>query len=438
MTITDEMKRAIDLIEGTNEPLYITGKAGTGKTTLLKYIVSSVTRKRFIITAPTGVAAINAGGVTLHSFFRIPFGCLNDETELGGLPKRAIKIINSLDAIIIDEVSMVRPDVLDFIDRKLRKYRVSDQPFGGIQLIMFGDLYQLPPVVKAEEERILQTYYSGTYFFNAHAFKNTGFHVVSLNHIFRQSDPKFVNILNNIRSYKLSMEDMEDLAELKRKGASADFESDAIHICTHKKDVQKINDTLLGTSTHTFKAVIKDKFNPSAAPCDTELKLRVGARVMMLVNNREAGYCNGTICTVEDFVKEDGVEKIEVRLSDGRLIRVGTYEWEANEYKLEKDKIETVKVGSCTQYPLTLAWAITIHKSQGLTFDKIIVHSKHTFCPGQIYVALSRCTSMEGVVLDTFITPKHIHPDEDLLKFEQALEQTGGEFTVETYKMLNK
>ncbi|WP_289191728.1 AAA family ATPase, partial [Bacteroides acidifaciens] len=183
MTITTEMKTALDLIENTKQPVYITGKAGTGKTTLLRYIVSSI-KKRFVITASTGIAAVNAGGVTLHSLLHIPFGCLNESTNMGGLPPNKVKLINNIDAIIIDEISMVRPDVLDFIDRKLRAYRVSDKPFGGLQLIMFGDLYQLPPVVKAEEQTILNQFYKGPYFFYAKVFKEIGFTMVELTHIF--------------------------------------------------------------------------------------------------------------------------------------------------------------------------------------------------------------------------------------------------------------
>lgn len=432
MTITDEMQKAIDLIENTREPVYITGKAGTGKTTLLRYIVHSI-RKRFVVTAPTGVAAVNAGGVTLHSLLNIPFGCLNESTNIGGLPPNKAKLINQIDAIIIDEVSMLRPDVLDFIDRKLRAYRVNDMPFGGIQLIMFGDLYQLPPVVKADESKILSQHYKGEYFFYAHIFKEIGFHVIELNHIFRQSDPRFIQILNNIRSYKLPAEDMEELAELRRLSASEKFDTHAIHICTHKKDAQAINEKLLGEPTHVFEAVLKKRFNENAAPCDMKLSLREGARIMMLVNNHELGYYNGSLGVVSGF---NGA-KIEVTLDDGTEISVEPYEWEANEFKVEDHKIVKTTVGTCSQYPLTLAWAITIHKSQGLTFDEIIVHNKRIFSPGQIYVALSRCTSMEGITLDSFITRRHVMPDLDLMRFEEAIAKTNGKFTEETYNILN-
>lgn len=433
MTITDEMKKAIDIIENTDEPIYITGKAGTGKTTLLRYIVQTV-KKDFVVTAPTGVAAINAGGMTLHSLLNIPFGCLDDSTNLGGLPPNKKKLINKIDAIIIDEVSMVRPDLLDFIDRKLRAYRVCDRPFGGVQMIMIGDLYQLPPVIKSDEEKVIRRTYKGDFFFFAKVFKNIGFHIVELNHIFRQSDPKFISILNNIRSYKLPIGDMDELAELRDKVKSEDYDSQAIHICTHKRDVQSINTKLLGEATHTFTATITGKFSDKVAPCDMELKLREGARVMLLVNDRDGKYYNGSLGNVKEFVED----KITVVLDDGEEVFVEPHKWEAYEYKIKDDQVTKTSVGTCTQYPLTLAWAITIHKSQGLTFPKIVVHNKYTFCPGQIYVALSRCTSMEGITLDSYITKRHIMPDDDLIRFEEAVQQTGGDFNSETYRILSE
>lgn len=438
MTITDEMKTALDIIEHSRDAVYITGKAGTGKTTLLKYIVKTI-NKRFVITAPTGVAAVNAGGTTLHSLLQIPFGCLNESTNIGGLPPNKTNLINNIDAIIIDEVSMVRPDVLDFVDRKLRAYRVCDLPFGGLQIIMFGDLYQLPPVVKAEEWNTLRNFYQGQYFFFAHVFKELGFKMVELTHIFRQTDSRFIEILNNIRSYRLDPNDMDDLAERRQKDASSNFDTGAIHICTHRKEVQKINDSLLGEPTHTFSATFKDKFNSNSAPCDLELKLRVGARIMMLVNEHQIGYCNGSLGYVAKIEeKADGTPKVTVDLDNGVTAEIEPYTWEYHEFKVENKKIVKTTIGTCTQLPIALAWAITIHKSQGLTFENIIVHSKRTFCPGQIYVALSRCTTLNGITLDSFVTPRHIFPDPDLVKFEKIMRESNHEFTEETYQALTK
>lgn len=231
---------------------------------------------------------------------------------------------------------------------------------------------------------------------------------------------------------------MDDLAERRDKNNSGRYDTTAIHICTHKAEVQKINNSLLGEDIHTFKAVLKDKFNPNAAPCDMELNISVGARVMMLVNDHNVGYCNGSLGYITDITtKEDGTPIVTVSLDNGIQTSVEPYKWEANEYKVEDKNIVKTTVGSCTQLPFSLAWAITIHKSQGLTFDKIIVHTKRTFCPGQIYVALSRCTSLEGITLDSFITAKHIFPDDELVAFEKAMVESNNVFTEETYKALN-
>lgn len=414
ITITDEMAKAIELIEQTNQHIFITGKAGTGKTTFLRHIVNNL-EKRFVVTASTGIAAINAGGVTLHSLLRIPLGTLSPMSPLKGMvPKDTFQLLNSIDALIIDEISMVRPDVLDFVDRRLKQVRGSDESFGGLQIIMFGDLYQLPPVIKREEAEILDQFYAGDYFFNARAFEQKGFNVVELNHIFRQSDPRFIEILNNIRTYQITEDDIEDLSELRDRYMSNQFKSQHIHICTHRKDVERINNELLGEATHTFEAEIKNDFNIGHAPCDNVLNLRIGARVMTLVNNRSQGYCNGSLGVVE-AIDDD---KIAVLLDNGCHVIVEKFTWECCDYKLTNGKIEKQVKGTCTQFPLTLAWAITIHKSQGLQFPNIIIHTKGTFCSGQIYVALSRCTSLEGIICDSFINKRHIMPDKALLDFE--------------------
>lgn len=420
ITITDEMQKALDLIENTNQHVFITGKAGTGKTTFLKYIVKHI-EKKFVVSASTGIAAINAGGVTLHSLLHIPLGVIIPGSPIKNmLPRPKYMLVNELDALIIDEVSMIRPDVLDFVDKRLRQVRGSSEPFGGLQIIMFGDLYQLPPVVKGEDAKILEEFYDGFYFFNAQAFDKTGFNIIELNHIFRQSDSRFIEILNNIRSYKVTEDDVEDLGSLRDKYASDQYDNTSIHICTHRKDVERINNSLLGEPTHTFEAVIKDEFNLGHMPCDEKLNIRVGARVMTLVNNKLLGYYNGSLGVVKDITDY----AIRVRFDNGLEALVEKYTWDSCEYALEKGVVVKNVKGTCTQFPLTLAWAITIHKSQGLTFDNIVIHTKGVFCPGQIYVALSRCTSMDGVVSDSFISKRHILPDNDLLAFENAYRQT--------------
>ena len=432
MTLTNEMTQAFQLIEETKENLYITGKAGTGKTTLLKYIVSN-TSKRVVVAASTGIAAINAGGATLHSLFNIPLGVQSPNDKMGGrfYPDK-VALYQRIDTLIIDEISMVRPDTIDYIDRKLRLYRMRDEPFGGIQVVMFGDLYQLPPVLKKDEKDILLMFYRGVYFFYAHVFLKYGFRVIELNTVFRQSDSRFVEILNHIRNYKMTARDIEDLDVLRDRRESRNFDNDHIHICAFKKDVQKINSELLGQPTFQSGAVYAGDFPLNSTPCDGVLSLRVGARVMTTVNDPNHLYCNGSLGVVTSI--EPGA--IGVHLDTGNNITVALYEWKAKEYKLIGDKIETIDKGSCTQYPLTLAWAITIHKSQGLTFDKVSIHANNIFAPGQLYVALSRCRSMEGIITESFINNKHIIPDKELIAFEKAYQAHKNIFNRDTYRSM--
>lgn len=432
MTITDEMKKAIELIATTNECVYITGKAGTGKTTFLKKL-PSFCEKRIVVTASTGIAAINAGGVTLHSLLNIPFGVHDPNATIQhGIIPTKYELINSIDVLVIDEISMVRPDTIDYADQKLRLYRNSEEPFGGVQIVMFGDLYQLPPVVTANERDVLLQFYSGPYFFHSKALRKCGFHIIELNQIFRQTDSRFIEILNNIRSYRLTQDDIDDLSELRNRMESNNYDNKRIHICSYRKDVQRINEELLGTPTHTYDAVLDKDFNPSSAPCDMKLSLRVGARVMMLINDPFQIYCNGSLGVVVSLNNKT----VTVKLDNGCTVAVERHEWSVKEYKVQDGKITSETKGTCTQFPLTLAWAITIHKSQGLTFDSVVIHAKEVFCPGQIYVALSRCTSLQGIVSDVFIDKKHILPDNELLVFEKSYKNAGYYFNQETYKLI--
>lgn len=416
MILTDEMSKAMELVQKTNHHVFITGKAGTGKTTFLKYLINHC-NKNYVVAAPTGVAAINAGGVTLHNLFVLPVKPLTPVEKLEyNLRKHKREMLCSLDLLIIDEVSMVRPDILDTIDKKLRWVRKSEKSFGGVQVVMFGDLFQLPPVVKSEEKKLLQHYYDDYYFFNALVWKKTGFHVIELDRVFRQTDAVFVNVLNHIRNYQVTEEALDLLSEIKDKQVSQSYTGEYIHICTHKNEVDKINTTLLGEATWSSRAVLSGKFSDSVIPCDMELKLRIGARVMALCNNASKGYYNGMLGNVVAFEEAFVI----VKMDNGAVIPFKPYRWTSKQFSLKDDKIVSKEVGSCTQYPLTLAWAITIHKSQGLTFDKVVLHVARTFCSGQLYVALSRCRTLEGIVSDAYITKRMVIPELALIDFERT------------------
>lgn len=430
MELTDEMSRAFQIIEETTDSLFITGKAGTGKTTFLKYIVEN-THKNIIVAASTGIAAINAGGVTLHSLFGIPFELQGPNTPIKGkLYQDKFALFGKLDTLIIDEASMVRPDVLDYIDRKLRLYRMNELPFGGVQIVLFGDLFQLPPVIKKNEEIILHQWYRGNYFFHSYALREVGFQVIELTKVFRQRDERFVNMLNRIREYQLLPMDIADLSELRDNRESKDFTTHAIHICSLRRDADKINNQMIGEVSHTFPAEFKDAFNPKNAPCDLNLNLRVGARVMTLVNDNQQGFYNGSMGTVSWI----SATKIWVMLDDGHEVIVEPYVWTDRDYKVNGNNIETIEKGSCRQFPLTLGWAITIHKSQGLTFDNIVIHCPYAFAPGMLYVALSRCTSMDGIVTDFFINSKAIIKDKELIAFNTICRNNGNKFNLDVYR----
>lgn len=416
MILTNEMRKVMNLVQLTNYHVYVTGKAGTGKTTFLKYLIKNC-EKNCIVAAPTGIAAINAGGVTLHSLFKIPFKPISPDEKLEfKFRKYTQEMLQKLETLIIDEVSMVRPDIIDTIDRKLRHIRKSEEPFGGVQVVMFGDLFQLPPVVKANEIEVLKNFYNDYFFFNALVWQRVGFSVVELSIVFRQTDPIFIDVLNNIRNYKITEDDLDILGEIKNQKISQSYTGEYIHICTHKKEVEKINTELLGEPTICYDAVLKDEFAESAVPCDLKLQLRKGARVMALCNDAIQEYYNGMLGVVIDLAPN----YVMAQMDNGKIIKFEPHIWSNNQFILEGDKIVSKEIGSCSQIPLTLAWAITIHKSQGLTFDKVVLHIAHTFCSGQLYVALSRCRTLDGIVLDAYVTKRMIIPEYALIDFERT------------------
>ena len=408
------------LIRGTDLSVFLTGKAGTGKTTFLHSLKADLP-KRTIVTAPTGVAAINAGGVTLHSFFQLPFGPFvpGGEVERQAadqrLGRRKREIIQGLDLLVIDEISMVRCDLLDAVDFVLRRERRSDRPFGGVQLLMIGDLHQLAPVVPGPDWAILRDFYESAYFFGSRAFQATEVVPVALEHIYRQSDADFIELLNRVRDSRLDDATLERLNSRYQPGFQPGESDGYITLTTHNLGADRINETrlnALGTKAITFAATIQGDYPAHSYPTAEKLTLKHGAQVMFVRNDNAPvkRYFNGKIGTIEHL----GREGIAVRCpGDEDTIEVEPVTWENIQYSLDPETkaISEEVVGRFTQYPLRLAWAITIHKSQGLTFERAIVDAGAAFSPGQVYVALSRCKTFEGLVLGTPIPRRAVMTD---------------------------
>ena len=416
MDTNKELDLAYNFINYTDRNLFLTGKAGTGKTTFLRRL-KSATYKRMVVLAPTGVAAINAGGVTIHSFFQLPFGPILPEQEnsTGGPGKQAlsgyrftrrkIDLIRSLDLLIIDEISMVRADLLDGIDRVMRKYRNRFQPFGGVQLLMIGDLQQLPPVVKNDEWELLKAHYNTMFFFGSKAFQQARVISIELKQIFRQNDESFIRILNEIREDCLTPGSLSILNRRFKSGFNPPAEEGYIRLSTHNSGADKINRQeleKLKTTPHRFDAEVTGNFPEIAYPTFFHLVLKVGAQVMFVKNDSSADkrYYNGKIGTISEI--DDGEILVQCP-GETEEIPVNRVLWNNIKYVLneESKELEEKTEGSFLQYPLRLAWAITIHKSQGLTFERAIIDAQAAFAHGQTYVALSRCKTMEGLVLSS-------------------------------------
>lgn len=407
MKTNEELELAYKFVRNTDRHVFLTGKAGTGKTTFLHRIRNEVP-KRMVVLAPTGVAAINAKGVTIHSFFQMPFGPIlpnsvnQNKANQRKFNKSKINLIKSLDLVIIDEISMVRADLLDGIDQVLRCYKNPNKTFGGAQLLMIGDLQQLAPVIKPGDWNLLSPYYDTVYFFNSRAFQQAQTVSIELHHIYRQRQDTFIDILNQIRNNQLSKE----AAELLNQRYLPNFPSlqpGYITLSTHNNRANTINEKALeqlNSKIQMFQAKIEGKFNEFAFPTAERLFLKVGAQVMFIKNdsNPEKRYYNGKIGTITALYSD----KVLVQCTPNEpLIEVRRETWQNIQYKLDPQSKEIKEniAGSFEQIPLRLAWAITIHKSQGLTFEKAIIDAEASFAHGQTYVALSRCTSLEGIVL---------------------------------------
>ncbi|WP_050762914.1 helix-turn-helix domain-containing protein [Reinekea blandensis] len=423
--VQDPLQQAWTLVETTGEHLYLTGKAGTGKTTFL-HRLKAESNKRIIVTAPTGVAAMNAGGVTLHSFFQLPFGpILPDAPQRSNyrFAREKIRIIQALDVLVIDEISMVRADLLDGVDAVLRRYRRTDAPFGGVQLLLIGDLHQLPPVVSDHEQGMLSRYYDSPYFFSSLALQRSGFISIELKRIFRQSQPEFIELLNAVRD---NLWTPDVIARLNAR-VQPDGNPESITLTTHNRKAERINQgrlNQLSTETRTFQAQTEGDFPESLFPVDAGLTLKLGARVIFTKNDQgeQRRFYNGKVGQVVAF----GDDSVRVLCDeDSQEVEVDAMEWQNVSYQVDErsGQIEETVQGRFVQLPLRLAWAITIHKSQGLTFDQVSVDAQDAFAQGQVYVALSRCRSLDGLTLTTPVANAGIQKDNALQAFEVARQQ---------------
>ena len=427
-----ELQLAWQFIENTGTHLFLAGKAGTGKTTFLRRLKEQ-SPKRMVILAPTGIAAINAGGVTIHSFFQLSFAPFVPETTFNSsqthyrFSKEKRNIIRSMDLLVIDEISMVRADLLDAIDSALRRYRDREKPFGGVQLLMIGDLQQLAPVVKENEWEMLKNYYETPYFFASRALRETVYMTIELKTVYRQSDTFFLSLLNKIRENQADDEVLNELNRRYQPGFRPRKEEGYIRLTTHNYQAQKVNDNELASlpgQTYSFRAEIDGTFPEYLYPADEVLTIKAGAQIMFLKNDpsSEKRYYNGMIGEVA-AVNDAGV--IVRGKDNGDEFQLLPEEWGNYKYVLNEETKEITEEieGTFRQYPIRLAWAITIHKSQGLTFERAIIDARNSFAHGQTYVALSRCKTLEGMVLESPLRREAIISDSTVDDFTKEVER---------------
>lgn len=429
LELNPKFEKALDLLNNSHKHLFITGKAGTGKSTLLNHFRTN-TKRKHVVLAPTGIAAVNIDGETIHSFFAIHPGINPTQARNEGSERKNVSIFKHLEMIIIDEISMVRADLLDSIDQFLRATRRNELPFGGIQMVFFGDLYQLPPVVTNEERELFLQMYQTPYFFHSHVMREIfldmydSFDFIELDTIYRQTNPEFIEILNNIRTKRFRYSHIETLNS---KSASEKDHENYIYLVSTNQQAEEINtqhlNRLRGEEFY-FSGDISGEFDSKNLPASSDLELKVGARVMFVKNDPEGRWINGTLGTVCKLEEDIGDTLVKVEIDNGKRVTVEPVTWQnyRTKFNQETKQLEKEEIGSFTQLPLRLAWAITIHKSQGKTFDKVIIDlGNGAFAHGQTYVALSRCRSLEGLVLKRPIRERDIIMDDRINLFIQYL-----------------
>ncbi|GAB4030291.1 MAG: hypothetical protein Fur0012_05980 [Elusimicrobiota bacterium] len=413
--LNEEFKKAFHMAENTGKNLFITGRAGTGKSTFLEYFKRH-TNKKAVFLAPTGVAALNVGGETIHSFFG--FKPDISAAKIKKINGKKAAMYSDIDIIVIDEISMVRADLLDYVDKFL-KLNVKKAPFGGIQMLFIGDLYQLPPVVTSSEKGLFKTIYKSPYFFDSLSFKESDFELIEFEKVYRQKDEEFIKLLNSVRNKTAGGKEISFINS--RVKSKIKEEKYMVWLTPYNSRAAQINEEKLyslGAKTMQFQAQVQGDFGREYYPTDSELSLAEGAQVMFLNNDSQQRWVNGTIGIVEEIYADS--EDICVRLQNGEIVNVEKHKWEIFHYEFDEHKkcIKIKVMGSFTQFPLKLAWAVTIHKSQGKTYDKVILDiDRGTFAPGQLYVALSRCRSLSGLTLQRPVKLSDILSDWRVSKF---------------------
>ncbi len=420
--INPEFERALDIMENSGKSIFVTGRAGTGKSTLLSYFCQT-TKKKVAVLAPTGVAALNVKGRTIHSFFKFRPTITVEMVKKQRFHDENANIYRKLDMIIIDEISMVRADLLDCVDRFMRlNGRDSMLPFGGVQMVFIGDLYQLPPVVTSNEREVFRSVYESPYFYSAHLFKSFEMEFLELQKVYRQSDAEFIGLLNAIRNRSIGVEEIEAINERCLPGFQPRPGERYVYLTTTNAMADSINTDRLGrlkNAPHAFTAEISGDFGKEYYPTAVDLHLKPRAQVMMLNNDSSGRWVNGSIGEITRiYPGDEGQAVISVELDEGETVEVTPFTWEISSMSVREGQLQSEVVGTFTQYPMMLAWAVTIHKSQGKTFDRVIIDfGRGTFAHGQAYVALSRCTSLEGIVLTRPLRIQDILTDFDVVRF---------------------